>query len=250
MIRNRARGRRRAAPARPFYLAAAAALANPRTQAGSLALLTGVVALGAVPAAVGADAPARTAQLQASASGAAPAAAAPVTAEPAAELSFQRPGVASTPAPPKAPAAGSVEGQSAAVQSAPAPRSALAGPLASLRVSSPFGYRYSPFGGAAEMHTGTDFAASCSTRVMAAGAGTVVEAGWHPYGGGNSIVVDHGNGLQTTYNHLASIEVSVGQAVAAGQRIAGVGTTGASTGCHLHFEVLLDGQTVDPMGFI
>ncbi|HEX2863956.1 MAG TPA: M23 family metallopeptidase [Deinococcales bacterium] len=95
-----------------------------------------------------------------------------------------------------------------------------------------------------------DLVGSCSTPVLAAGAGTVVEAGWSPYGGGNRIVVDHGNGLKTTYNHLGSIGAAVGQSVGQGQLIAGVGSTGASTGCHLHFEVLLNGQTVDPMGFI
>ncbi len=67
-----------------------------------------------------------------------------------------------------------------------------------------------------------------------------------PYGGGNRIVVDHGNGLKSTYNHLAAIETSVGATVTAGQRLAAAGTTGNSTGCHLHFEVLLNGQTVNP----
>ncbi len=78
----------------------------------------------------------------------------------------------------------------------------------------------------------------------------MVEAGWSAYGGGNRIVVDHGNGLKSTYNHLASIETSVGAPVAAGQRLAAAGTTGNSTGCHLHFEVLFNGQTVDPQGWL
>jgi murein DD-endopeptidase MepM/ murein hydrolase activator NlpD len=100
------------------------------------------------------------------------------------------------------------------------------------------------------MHTGMDLTGACTTAVFAAGAGTVTEAGWHRYGGGNRIVVDHGNGLKTTYNHLASIGVSVGQAVAKGAQIAGVGTTGNSTGCHLHFEVMVNGKTVNPGAFI
>lgn len=100
------------------------------------------------------------------------------------------------------------------------------------------------------MHTGLDLVAACQTAVFAAGAGTVVEAGWSAYGGGNRIVVDHGNGLQSTYNHLASIETSVGGIVTAGQRLAAAGTTGASTGCHLHFEVLFNGQTVNPQGWM
>jgi murein DD-endopeptidase MepM/ murein hydrolase activator NlpD len=124
-------------------------------------------------------------------------------------------------------------------------------PLASMNVRSAFGFRVSPITGAAsEFHTGIDLTGACSTAVFAAGSGAVTEAGWSPYGGGNRIVVDHGNGLKTTYNHLASIGVSVGQPVAQGQQIAGVGTTGASTGCHLHFEVMVNGRTVNPSAFI
>lgn len=119
-----------------------------------------------------------------------------------------------------------------------------------MSVTSPFGIRSSPISGSGELHTGLDLVAACQTAVFAAGNGTVVEAGWSPYGGGNRIVVDHGNGLKSTYNHLASIETSVGATVAAGQRLAAAGTTGASTGCHLHFEVLLNGQTVNPQGWM
>ncbi|WP_051441477.1 M23 family metallopeptidase [Arthrobacter sp. H14] len=127
----------------------------------------------------------------------------------------------------------------------------LTAPLASLSVASPFGYRTNPLtGAAAEMHRGIDYAGACSTPVLSAGPGVVVEAGFSPYGGGNRIVVDHGNGLKSTYNHLATIGVSVGQAVARGQQLAGVGTTGASTGCHLHFEVMVNGQVVNPSSFI
>ena len=120
-----------------------------------------------------------------------------------------------------------------------------------MSVASPFGLRTSPItGGSGEFHTGLDLVASCQTAVFAAGSGTVVEAGWSPYGGGNRIVVDHGNGLQSTYNHLSSIETAVGAIVATGQRLAGAGTTGNSTGCHLHFEVLLNGLTVNPQGWM
>ncbi|WP_246839709.1 M23 family metallopeptidase [Pseudarthrobacter sp. NIBRBAC000502771] len=120
-----------------------------------------------------------------------------------------------------------------------------------MNVSSPFGFRVSPITGAAgELHIGIDLTGACSTPVFAAGPGKVVEAGWSPYGSGNRIVVDHGNGMKTTYNHLASIGVSIGQPVTQGQQIAGVGTTGASTGCHLHFEVLINGATVNPSAYI
>ena len=120
-----------------------------------------------------------------------------------------------------------------------------------MSVSSPFGYRVNPLTGAAgEMHTGIDLAGGCSTAVYAAGGGTVTEAGWSPYGGGNRIVVDHGSGLKTTYNHLASIGAAVGKKLSQGEQIAEVGTTGNSTGCHLHFEVMDGGKTVNPAAFI
>lgn len=123
----------------------------------------------------------------------------------------------------------------------------LALPLAQTSTVSAFGYRTNPLTGAAgEMHTGVDLSASCSTPVMAAAPGIVTEAGWSPYGGGNRIVIDHGNGLKTTYNHLALIGVSVTQKVAQGELVAGAGTTGNSTGCHLHFEVLINDTIVDP----
>ncbi|MGD9430695.1 M23 family metallopeptidase [Arthrobacter russicus] len=117
--------------------------------------------------------------------------------------------------------------------------------------NSPFGYRANPLTGAAgELHTGQDLAAGCATEVFSAGTGTVIEAGFSPYGGGNRIVIDHGNGLQTTYNHLATIGVRVNQAVETGVRSGVAGTTGNSTGCHLHFEVVVNGQTVDPSAWL
>ena len=181
----------------------------------------------------------------------------PAQASPGAAISFDRSLVATAPAPkaPEAlPSGSTVSPQPAPEAAGPAgtvPSSALAAPLASMSVSSPFGFRTSPItGGSGELHTGLDLVASCQTAVFAAGTGTVVEAGWSAYGGGNRIVVDHGNGLKSTYNHLASIEVSAGAAVGAGERLAAAGTTGNSTGCHLHFEVLFNDQTVDPQGWM
>ena len=78
----------------------------------------------------------------------------------------------------------------------------------------------------------------------------MTEAGWSQYGGGNRIVIDHGGGIKTTYNHLATIGVSVGQQVSGGAQIGGVGTTGNSTGCHLHYEVMENGQTVNPASYL
>ncbi|MCQ1985827.1 M23 family metallopeptidase [Arthrobacter sp. zg-Y844] len=125
-------------------------------------------------------------------------------------------------------------------------------PVDDMVVTSPFGNRNNPLApGALEFHTGTDFGAVTGTPVKAMLGGTVTEAGWHTTGGGGlRVVVDHGDGLQTTYNHLNSIDVSVGQAVDAGAVVGGVGSTGNSTGPHLHFEVLRHGDYEDPMGWL
>ncbi|MHA7270167.1 M23 family metallopeptidase [Arthrobacter sp. HLT1-20] len=192
-----------------------------------------------------------------------------VTADKDVVLSFAQPSLVSKPAPTTAPAGGlqpaaaektpvPVQAPTVPTPPAPAPEaptanpsSGLVPPLASLTVTSPFGYRTNPLSGAGgELHNGIDFGAACGTAVFASGSGTVTEAGWSQYGGGNRIVVDHGGGIKTTYNHLDSIGVSVGQQVSAGAQIAGVGSTGNSTGCHLHFEVVVNGQTVDPAPFI
>lgn len=141
--------------------------------------------------------------------------------------------------------------QSAGTVSRAASAGSLGAPLDSLITASPFGYRVSPItGGYGEFHRGQDFAAQCGTAVHAAASGTVTFAGWHPFGGGNRVVIDHGNGLETTYNHLSSFDVYVGQKVTRGDTVALSGTTGASTGCHLHFEVMVNGEVVDPMGWL
>jgi murein DD-endopeptidase MepM/ murein hydrolase activator NlpD len=123
----------------------------------------------------------------------------------------------------------------------------LMAPLEVLTPTSHFGLRTSPITGTAgEFHWGQDFSAACGTRVYAADAGVVRAVGWHPWGGGNRVEIDHGNGLITTYNHLEGIGVKKGQSVQVGQLIARVGTTGSSTGCHLHFETILNGKHTDP----
>ena len=120
-------------------------------------------------------------------------------------------------------------------------------PLESLQESSSFGLRTSPItGSAGEFHWGQDYAAACGTRVYAADAGVVRAVGWHPWGGGNRVEIDHGNGLITTYNHLEAIAVKKGDSVRVGEVIARVGTTGSSTGCHLHFETILNGSHQNP----
>ena len=123
----------------------------------------------------------------------------------------------------------------------------LMAPLESLSESSPFGLRTSPItGSSGEFHWGQDFAAACGTRVYSADAGVVRAVGWHPWGGGNRVEIDHGNGLITTYNHLEAIAVKKGDSVRVGEVIARVGTTGSSTGCHLHFETILNGSHKNP----
>lgn len=133
----------------------------------------------------------------------------------------------------------------------PAEEPSLGAPLSKLSVASPYGNRINPMSGSGEeMHTGMDFAGACGTPVLAAGPGTVTESGWHPYGGGQRIVIDHGGGLQTTYNHLDSLGTTVGEKIDRAAAIGAVGSTGNSTGCHLHFEVVVDGKTVDPSGHL
>jgi len=120
-------------------------------------------------------------------------------------------------------------------------------------ITSSYGWRFHPILGYRRLHAGTDFGASCGTPVHAAASGTIVQAGWSSGGYGNHIVVDHGrlrgSGVATTYNHLSRIVVSSGH-VSRDQVIGYSGTTGLSTGCHLHFEVWVNGSTSDPMGWL
>jgi murein DD-endopeptidase MepM/ murein hydrolase activator NlpD len=112
-------------------------------------------------------------------------------------------------------------------------------------ITSPFGWRTNPFGGGPEFHQGLDIAAPMGTTVTAAAGGTVIMAQW--YGGyGNYILIDHGGGFSTGYGHLSAMYVSSGQSVQRGQAIGAVGSTGQSTGPHLHFEVRIAGKPVDP----
>jgi murein DD-endopeptidase MepM/ murein hydrolase activator NlpD len=107
--------------------------------------------------------------------------------------------------------------------------------------------RYGHTGGywSSGVHTGLDFAAPSGTDIMAAASGTVVSAGWEgSYG--NKIVIDHGNGYETAYSHLSDIDVRVGQKVQTGDHIGDMGSTGNSTGSHLHFEVMRNGKFMDP----
>jgi murein DD-endopeptidase MepM/ murein hydrolase activator NlpD len=116
-------------------------------------------------------------------------------------------------------------------------------------ISSPFGYRIHPISGVRKLHTGLDLNAASGTTIRAAGSGTVILASW--YGGyGNAVVIDHGGGLSTLYAHQSSIAVSIGQSLVVGDTVGYVGTTGYSTGPHLHFETREWGTPVNPMNYL
>lgn len=127
-------------------------------------------------------------------------------------------------------------------------------PLAagSYTITSGYGPRRSPTGGSSNFHAGLDFGAPSGTPVYAVAEGTVTYAGYNSGGYGNLVVIATEPNLQTYYAHMVtgSISVSAGDTVAAGQQIGGVGTTGDSTGNHLHFEVRVDGATTDPLPFL
>ncbi len=110
-------------------------------------------------------------------------------------------------------------------------------------ITSGFGPRWG------RMHEGIDIAGASGTPIAASASGTVILAGWSG-GYGNLVVIDHGNGLSTAYAHNSSLSVSVGQSVSQGQVIAGMGTTGHSTGVHTHFEVRVNGAAVNPLGYL
>jgi murein DD-endopeptidase MepM/ murein hydrolase activator NlpD len=130
---------------------------------------------------------------------------------------------------------------------------ALQFPLVSIRKTSDYGVRWHPIYGGYRLHAGTDFAANCGVEVYASQTGIVVRANFDP-GLGNNVMIDHGTSsgasLMTVYGHMTRSVVAYGQFVAVGQLIGYAGTTGASTGCHLHFETWVNGTTVNPLGLL
>ena len=116
-------------------------------------------------------------------------------------------------------------------------------------LSSTFGVRVDPFLHVAAMHTGLDFRGDAGDPIHATAAGTVVGAGWSG-GYGRMVEIDHGNGLSTRYGHLSQIDVKVGDEIRIGQVIGRMGSTGRSTGPHLHYETRIDGDAVDPQKFL
>lgn len=122
-------------------------------------------------------------------------------------------------------------------------------PVASGNLGSSFGWRIDPFNGRSALHTGLDFQADPGTPILAAAGGLVVTQEYHP-AYGNMVEVDHGNDLVTRYAHASRVFVKKGDLIKRGQKIAEVGTTGRSTGPHLHFEVMVQGVYQDPQKFL
>lgn len=127
---------------------------------------------------------------------------------------------------------------------------AFAWPSTSTYITSPYGTRVHPVTGKVKTHTGLDIGAAMGTNIFAAADGTVLVAGWNSGGYGNYVVLDHGGGLTTLYAHCSSLNVSAGQKVSRGQVIAKCGSTGMSTGPHLHFEVLKNGAHTNPGAYL
>jgi murein DD-endopeptidase MepM/ murein hydrolase activator NlpD len=117
------------------------------------------------------------------------------------------------------------------------------------RMTSRFGYRVHPIYGTRKFHAGIDFGLPIGAAIRAADSGVILYSGW--YGGyGRTVIIDHGNGLTTLYGHTSASYVSAGESIQRGQRIAAVGSTGLSTGPHLHFEVRVNGTPVNPLNYL
>ncbi|MEQ8743932.1 M23 family metallopeptidase [Parasphingorhabdus sp.] len=116
-------------------------------------------------------------------------------------------------------------------------------------ISSSYGYRRDPFTGGGAMHSGMDFKGPLGQPILAAAGGRVTHAGWKS-GYGKCVEITHGNGLMTRYAHLSKIGVATGQKIEQGVQLGAMGSTGRSTGTHLHFEVRLNGRAINPRPFL
>jgi murein DD-endopeptidase MepM/ murein hydrolase activator NlpD len=125
----------------------------------------------------------------------------------------------------------------------------LADPEPGAVVTSGFGVRKDPMLGIPALHPGIDFRSPVGSKVPATAAGIVTRAGWDG-GYGKMVEIDHGNGYRTRYGHLSEVDVKVGEKVRLGQIIGKSGSTGRSTGPHLHYEIRHDGHPIDPVGFL
>lgn len=122
-------------------------------------------------------------------------------------------------------------------------------PTKATRITSPYGTRKDPITKKSSMHTGIDIGASMGSEIYASNSGTVIVAGWSSKGYGNYVVVDHGGGKSTLYAHMSKIKTKKGAKVTKGDVIGLVGSTGYSTGPHLHFEILINGKHTNPMNY-
>ena len=122
-------------------------------------------------------------------------------------------------------------------------------PTKATRITSYYGTRKDPITKKSSMHTGIDIGASMGSEIYASNSGTVVVAGWSSKGYGNYVVIDHGGGKSTLYAHMSKIKTTKGAKVTKGNVIGLVGSTGYSTGPHLHFEILINGKHTNPMNY-
>ena len=130
-----------------------------------------------------------------------------------------------------------------------AARLPISNPAPGRAISSTFGVRKDPFLGTPALHSGMDFSAPTGFPAKATAAGTVARAGWNG-GYGRLVEIDHGNGLSTRFAHLSRIDVVEGRKVERGDIVGVVGSSGRSTGPHMHYEIRRDGEAVDPLRFI
>nr|WP_269468895.1 M23 family metallopeptidase [Paeniglutamicibacter quisquiliarum] len=122
-------------------------------------------------------------------------------------------------------------------------------PVASLHITSPYGWRNNPTGPGTQIHVGQDYGLPCGSPVYAAADGVVVQSAWAGHSG-MRVTIDHGSSVRTGYSHNSRLIARVGDTVRQGQVIALSGTTGNSTGCHVHFEVIINGRWNDPRNFL
>ena len=123
-------------------------------------------------------------------------------------------------------------------------------PVKTAAFTSGYGVRSDPFGGGAARHMGIDLAGPTGTPIYATADGVITESAWNSGGYGNLIKIDHGRGIETRYGHLSKLLVSAGTRVRRGQLIGHMGSTGRSTGSHLHYEVRIEGRAVNPVPFM
>lgn len=165
---------------------------------------------------------------------------------------FKNTSTGSTPTPTPTPVTGSGTGSSSnnnsGVGAGTSNSKGFIRPV-SAPISSHYGYRIHPVTGVKKHHNGTDYAASTGTPIKAIASGTVTTAGWHN-AFGNMVIVDHGNGYTSLYAHASSLNVRAGQTISQGQVVSYVGSTGLSTGPHLHLEMRYNGSLVNPESYI